>query len=70
MVRLSDAFMVLWWVPAGATPTVDEAKERLQALRAEGPTPYAFTFKHRFPAPDMPGASRSVIDDREFCPAG
>ena len=47
-----DAFMVLWWVPAGHLPTVGEAEERLDLLRRDGPTPRAFTFRHRFPEPD------------------
>lgn len=42
--------LVLWWVPAGHQPTVAEAEERLAHLREHGPTPYAFTFKARFPA--------------------
>ena len=47
-----DLYMVLWWVPAGHRPTIDEAKERLALLEAHGPTPQAFTFKAPFPAPD------------------
>ncbi|MFJ9694979.1 DUF3291 domain-containing protein [Kitasatospora sp. NPDC101183] len=38
------AHMVLWWVPAGHVPGVDEALERLADLRANGPSPRAFTF--------------------------
>ena len=48
---MREAFTVLWWVPAGHEPTVDEAKERLTMLREQGPTPAAFTFKDAFPAP-------------------
>jgi hypothetical protein len=47
----SEAHLVLWWVPAGHEPTVEEAEERLDYLRAHGPTAQAFTFKQRFPAP-------------------
>src|SRR5437660_6005004 len=39
-------FMVLWWVPVGHEPPVDEALARLDHLRDHGPTPHAFTFKH------------------------
>jgi Domain of unknown function (DUF3291) len=60
-------YMVLWWVPAGELPTVDEAKGRLEHLRVNGPTPYAFTFKARFPSPD--GASEPVVDAELGCPA-
>jgi hypothetical protein len=42
---------VLWWIAAGSTPTVDEAKQRLAHLKAHGPTPYAFTFRARFDPP-------------------
>ncbi|MGW1215719.1 DUF3291 domain-containing protein [Streptomyces sp. NPDC002499] len=48
--RVREAMVVLWWVPAGHRPTVAEAEERLLRLRADGPTPYAFTFRSPFPA--------------------
>ena len=44
-------YAVLWWVPAGHLPTVEEAEERLAQLGADGPNAAAFTFKARFPAP-------------------
>lgn len=44
--------LVLWWVPAGHEPTIDEAEERLARLRADGPTRDAFTFLATFPPPD------------------
>lgn len=50
----TDAFLALWWIPAAATPTVDDAKHRLEALRHRGPTPFAFTFRTPFLAPDAP----------------
>jgi len=50
-----QAFQVLWWVPAGHAPTVEEALARLEHLRAHGPTPQAFTFKERYPAPGESG---------------
>lgn len=40
---------VLWWVPVGHVPTVDEAKERLAFLNAHGPGPTAFTFRAVWP---------------------
>ena len=49
--------LVLWWVPAGRLPTVEEALERLDRLRREGPTAEAFTFKERFPAADGSGGT-------------
>ena len=45
-------YLVLWWIPAGHIPDIPEAEARLDHLRAHGPTPHAFTFKQRFPAPD------------------
>jgi heme-degrading monooxygenase HmoA len=47
-VRLPTAYVVLWWVPEGRIPTVEEAMARLEHLEAHGPTAEAFTFKHRF----------------------
>jgi len=44
--------LVLWWVPAGHEPTVEEGEERLLHLQEHGPTPYGFTFKKRFPPPE------------------
>jgi Domain of unknown function (DUF3291) len=65
--RMVDAYLVLWWVPAGWIPTIEEAKERLEQLRKHGPTPQAFTFKKRF-TPDE-AAVASPEDERWFCPA-
>ena len=48
---LPGPHMVLWWISAGALPTLDEAKQRLEYLAAHGPTTAAFTFKVRFPPP-------------------
>jgi Domain of unknown function (DUF3291) len=43
--------LALWWIPEGELPTVAEAKARLERITAEGPSPRAFTFKHRFAPP-------------------
>ncbi len=45
-------YLALWWVPAGHVPSVEEAKRRLAHLRANGETPYAFSLKKPFPAPE------------------
>ncbi|MCQ4211331.1 DUF3291 domain-containing protein [Streptomyces longispororuber] len=42
--RHFEAHLVLWWIPAGHIPSVDEALERLADLRSHGPSPRAFTF--------------------------
>jgi hypothetical protein len=52
-VPLEGPSLVLWWVPAGHRPTVDEALVRLERLTADGPTVAAFTLKTPFP-PDGP----------------
>ena len=49
--RATEAVTTLWWVPTGHLPTVDEALDRLALLRAQGPSPEAFTFRERFAAP-------------------
>ncbi len=49
---MKEMYMVLWWVPAGHIPTQQEAIERLEILKANGPTAEAFTFKQHFPAPN------------------
>jgi hypothetical protein len=49
--HLREAYSVLWWVPRGHTPSLDEARSRLEALSRHGPSQYAFTFKQRFAAP-------------------
>ena len=46
--HLQEAYSVLWWIPKGHIPTVEEAGERLDRLRNEGPHTQAFTFKQTF----------------------
>jgi len=41
---------VLWWVPIGHIPTVEEAVQKLAHLRSHGDSPNAFTFKSNFSA--------------------
>jgi Domain of unknown function (DUF3291) len=43
-----EMHMCLWWVTAGHIPGIEEAKDRLTHLGANGPTPRSFTFKRRF----------------------
>jgi hypothetical protein len=51
--QAGEAYVVLWWVPAGHQPTLQEAIERLELLRQKGPGPRAFTFAKRFDPPDQ-----------------
>ena len=46
--RMTEAYSVMWWIPAASIPTLEEANERLQSLRQQGPNPRAFTFKKLF----------------------
>jgi len=46
--KMDEVFTVLWWIPAGTIPTVEEAKARLESLRQHGETPYAFSFRRSF----------------------
>jgi hypothetical protein len=50
--------LVMWWLPAGRIPTLDEGLTRLSRLRSDGPGPEAFTFRQPFPAP-VPAVDRS-----------
>ena len=58
--KMSEMHMVLWYVPAGHKPSVNEAVEKLNFLRKNGETPLAFTFKKRFTAEEA--ASYQVIN--------
>ena len=58
--RLDRPVVALWWVPAGHRPSMDEARKRLARLEAEGPTPFAFTFRQPF-APDA-----ALIDSTDW----
>ncbi len=42
--RIPTDHMVLWWVEEGHTPDLNEAKAKLDEIRANGPTPSAFSF--------------------------
>jgi hypothetical protein len=64
--RMSEASIVLWWVPQGHRPSVLQAIERLQLLRTHGPSADAFTFRHAFPPPDAQEPQLSFGDE---CPA-
>jgi hypothetical protein len=66
--RMADAYMCLWWVPAGHQPTTAEAVARLEHLRQHGPTPEAFTFGEAFSAPDA-AAANAPFSLKDGCPA-
>jgi hypothetical protein len=61
-----EVFLVLWWVPEGHIPSMDEAMARLEHLREHGATPHAFTFRQRFDPGDDVATEGSDLDT---CPA-
>ncbi len=61
--RFDGAYQALWWVAAGTVPTVNDALSRLWMLDRFGPSPQAFTFKARFPAPGRGGAPFDMQPD-------
>lgn len=50
--RFDGPYSALWWVPESHIPSVDEAKKRLEHLRSNGPTSFAFTFNSTFSPSD------------------
>lgn len=44
-------YLALWWIPAGTTPGLIEARTKLDLLARDGPTAAAFDFKTAFPSP-------------------
>ena len=46
--NFNQAYYVLWNVPAGHIPSLDEATERLAYLQQHGASAYAFDFKNIF----------------------
>ena len=66
-VKMYEAFLVLWWVPKGHRPAIEEAKARLETLRRKGPTAEAFTFRQAYSPPDAPQGRFVGYSDE--CPA-
>jgi len=68
---LREAYTVLWWIPTDTIPTVEQAWEKLELLKRNGPSQEAFTFKKAFPAPERSAAGEQAdircLDDG--CPA-
>jgi hypothetical protein len=63
---MKDSYLVLWWVPAGHRPTVEEAKARLEELERNGPTARAFTFRQPFGPPER---AAELPASEDACPA-
>lgn len=49
--REATLMTVGWWIPAGTIPTLDEALERLERLRTDGPSGEAFPLTRTIPDP-------------------
>lgn len=56
--RMAQDHLVLWWVPAGHIPSLDEGLSRLDLLRDKGPSAQAFTFRDPYHAPARAPAIR------------
>lgn len=66
--QIRGPIMVLWWVPRGHRPSIEEAVAKLELLRVNGATPEAFTFRQTFPPPDAPATEQPGGFEDE-CPA-
>jgi hypothetical protein len=44
--HIEGPYFVMWWVPAGYRPTVEEAIERLDHLKRNGPSDHAFGWEN------------------------
>ena len=51
-----EGHLAMWWIPAGTVPDLLEGRDRIEHLRANGPTEHAFDFSRRFPATDRSAA--------------
>ncbi len=65
---MREFYTVLWWVPEGHRPGLEEAEAKLTQLREYGPAPEAFTFKKAFPPPGS-GPKARPTEFTESCPA-
>ena len=62
-----DLYLVLWWVPRGHRPSVQEGIARLDLLRSLGPSQDAFTFGKLVPPPGSGDTALGSLDTP--CPA-
>ncbi|MEM7082145.1 MAG: DUF3291 domain-containing protein [Pseudomonadota bacterium] len=47
--KMEAAHLVMWWIKKGDLPTVEDARDRLDHLRAQGHSARAFDFRHLYP---------------------
>ncbi|WP_226664729.1 DUF3291 domain-containing protein [Microbulbifer aggregans] len=50
--KTKSAHLVLWWVPAGEIPSIEDVKSKLSLIQKLGPSEQAFNFARAYPAPD------------------
>jgi hypothetical protein len=62
-------FLVMWWIPAGHIPTVEEAVERLELLREHGSSPRAFGFKDTYTPEDAVSAQLTALGAQSLATA-
>ncbi|MCK2216410.1 DUF3291 domain-containing protein [Actinomadura sp. ATCC 31491] len=61
-LRMAEPYMVMWWIPEGHIPSLAEGMARLEHLKAEGPSPAAFTYKDSYDsseAANLPAAAEA-----------
>lgn len=51
--KLGEAHLALWWIEKGRLPSVEEALNKLDFIKKNGPSQEVFTFAKRFPKPDL-----------------
>jgi len=61
------SYQVLWWIEAGAFPSVEDGMARLAHLEAHGPTAHAFSFKQKFPPPGIAPAAPEDLAPEPYC---
>jgi hypothetical protein len=66
--RFDGMYYALWWVPIGHTPSIVEAKDRLEHLHRNGESAHAFSFAKLFPAPGS-SLGGPVAGFADPCPA-
>jgi hypothetical protein len=49
--KIQESHQALWWIPEGHVPSVEEAREKLEYLQANGASEVAFTFSKSFAPP-------------------
>jgi len=51
--KLGEPHLALWWIQKNHLPSVDEALEKLQMIKANGSSPDVFTFATPYPKPNQ-----------------